>query len=88
MAKYDNSAKVAMDITFKFLKDQMKEKGISQFQLSEIIGINESTLIRNFKKDTEMSLSTYFKICGALELQPYLVAKEDGEEMPNRINFN
>ncbi len=88
MANFDNSAQIAMDLTFKFLKERMKEKSITQIQLSEIIGINESTLIRNFKKETEMSFSTYLKICGALELRPYLIASEDDGEMPNRIHFN
>lgn len=88
MANFDNSADFAMDLTFKFIKERMKDKGVTQIQLSEMIGINESTLIRNFKKVTAMPFSTYLKICGALELQPYLVAKEDGDEMPNRISFN
>lgn len=88
MANFDNSASFAMDLTFKFFKDRMAELGISEPQLAAAIGVNKSTLLRNFKKQTEMPFSTYLKICGALELQPHLVAKEEGEEMPNRVYFN
>lgn len=76
MENYNNSSSMAIDISFCFIKERMKELGISQLKLSELIEINESTLIRNFKKETEMSLATYFKICGALKLRPYLVPSE------------
>lgn len=66
----------------------MKELGISQLKLSELIEVNESTLIRNFKKETEMSLATYFKICGVLKLRPYLVPAELDDTEMNRVNFN
>lgn len=88
MANFDNSAQVAIDLTYKFLKERMEAMGISQYRLSKLTGISEGSLSGYFNKVNEMSLSNYFKICGALELQPYLVAKEDGDEMPNRINFN
>lgn len=88
MAQYDNSAKMAIQITFKFLKERMKEKKISQYRLSKTTGISEGSLSGYFNGINEMSLSNYFKICGALELQPFLVPKEDGGEMPNRIDFN
>jgi len=88
MANFDNSAQMAIDITFKFIKERMKEKGVAQYKLAEIIGVSEVTLIRNFKKETEMSLSTYMKICGALELRPYLIPAEIDGEMPSRLHFN
>ncbi len=88
MASYDYSANVGSDIIFKFIKERMKEKKITQKRLSELIGVNESTLIRNFKRETEMLLSTYLKICGALELHPYLVPKEMDRTEFERIFFN
>lgn len=88
MGKYDNSANMAIDMIFKFIKERMKEKKITQFHLSEMIGVNESTLVRNFKKETAMPLDTYLKICGALELRPYLVPAEDDENDIERLHFN
>jgi len=87
MGNFDNAAKVGKQMIFKFIKERMKEKRITQFNLSEIIEINESTLIRNFKGDTEMPLATYLKICGALEIRPYLVAKEDDDDDDNEMNY-
>lgn len=88
MENYNNSANVGIDITIKFFKDRMKELKISQVRLAELIDINESTLIRNFKKETEMSLSTYLKICGALKLRPYLIPAEIDETEFQRMFFN
>lgn len=88
MANFDISSNMASDLLFKFIKERMKEKKFSQFQLSEMIGINESTLIRNFQKKTEMSLSTYLKICGALELRPYLIPSEIDTSRFEFIQFN
>lgn len=88
MGKFDKSTNMATDIIFNFIKKRMKEKGISQYKLAEMIGINESTLIRNFKKDTEMSLPTFLKICGALDVRPYLVNKELDDNELDYIHFN
>lgn len=54
---------------FAIITTTRKEKGISQLKLSEMIGIDEATLIRNLKGETEMQLSTLLKICEVLELQ-------------------
>ncbi|CAL67368.1 helix-turn-helix domain-containing protein [Christiangramia forsetii] len=88
MGKFDKSSDVATDMIFKFIKDRMKEKQITQFELAEMIGINESTLIRNFKKETAMPLATYLKICGALELRPYLIPAEADKNYMQRMFFN
>lgn len=88
MGKFDKSTNMATDIIFNFIKKRMKEKGISQYKLAEMIGINESTLIRNFKKDTEMSLPTFLKICGALDVRPYLVGKESDNNKFEHLFFN
>jgi transcriptional regulator with XRE-family HTH domain len=66
----------------------MKEKKITQLKLSELIEINESTLIRNLKGETEMLLSSYLKICGALELRPYIIPSEIDENEFKRLFFN
>ncbi|RSC96051.1 helix-turn-helix domain-containing protein [Tenacibaculum singaporense] len=88
MQNYNNSANIGSDFIFKYFKDRMKEKKITQKKLSEMIGVSESTLVRNFKKETEMLLTTYLKICGALELNPYLIPKEIDSTEFQRLFFN
>ena len=73
--------KVNIDLTYLIIKERRKSLGISQKKLSQLSGINESTLIRNLKKETEMSLSTYFKICLALQLRPCLIPSEDDAQI-------
>jgi transcriptional regulator with XRE-family HTH domain len=75
-------------LIFDFIKERMQEKKITQLKLSKLIEINESTLIRNFKGETEMLLTTYLKICGALELRPYLIPSEIDENELKRLFFN
>lgn len=88
MQNYNNSAKMGKDLIFSFIKERMKEKNISQLKLSELIDLNESTLIRNFKGETEMLLITYLKICGALEINPYMIPKENDNSEFHRMFFN
>jgi len=88
MANYYNSAKLGKQLVFKFIEERRKEKGISQLELSEMIGINESTLIRNFKDDTEISFSTILKICGALEIRPFFVPAEIDQTEFQRMFFS
>ena len=88
MQSYNNSANMGSDFIFSYFKDRMKEKKITQKKLCEMIGVSESTLIRNFKKETEMLLTTYLKICGALELNPYLIPKEIDKTEFQRMFLN
>jgi len=88
MPNYNMSSKLGKQLIFDFMKDRMKEKKITQLKLSELIEINESTLIRNLKGETEMLLTTYLKICGALELRPYLIPSEIDENEFKRLFFN
>jgi len=76
------------ELIFSFMKERMKEKNISQLKLAELIDLNESTLIRNFKGETEMLLITYLKICGALEINPYMIPKENDNSEFHRMFFN
>jgi len=88
MANYNNSSDFGSDLIFSFFKERMKEKKVTQKKLAELIEVNESTLIRNFKKDTKMELETYLKICGALDLHPYLIPKEIDKTEFQRMFFN
>lgn len=88
MQNYNKSSEFSKQLIFKFIKERMQEKDISQKKLSQLIEINESTLIRNFKGETEMLLSTYLKICGALDLRPFLIPAELDKSEYQRIFFN
>jgi len=88
MPNYNMSSKLGKQLIFDFMKDRMKEKKITQLKLSELIEINESTLIRNLKGETEMLLTTYLKICGALDIRPYLIPSEIDENEFKRLFFN
>lgn len=88
MSIHDNSSEVGQDVIFKFLKKAMKERGITQKKLCELIEVDSATLNRNFKKETQMSLFTFLKICGALELHPYLVPAELDKNEMYRMFFN
>jgi len=88
MPNYNMSSKLGKQLIFDFIKERMQEKKITQLKLSELIEINESTLIRNLKGETEMLLTTYLKICGALELRPYIIPSEIDKNEFKRLFFN
>ena len=54
---------------FKQLKQRRKDLRINQFDLCKSIDINESTLIRNYKGDTIMSLDTFISLCTELNIK-------------------
>jgi DNA-binding XRE family transcriptional regulator len=54
---------------FKQLKQRRKDLRINQVDLCKSIDINESTLIRNYKGDTNMSLDTFISLCTELKIK-------------------
>ena len=66
----------------------MKKLKIPQYKLAEMVGISETTLIRNFTKETEMAHTTFLKICGALDIHPYLIPKEHDNTQFMKMYFN
>lgn len=87
MANFDNSAKVGKQLFYNFITERRKEKGITQLQLAKLIGIDESTLVRNLKDESEMTFGTSLKICGALDLRPFWVPAEIDKTEFQRIFF-
>ena len=55
-------------IIYDAIKAKRAKLGISQLKLAEMAGVKESTLIRNLKGETDMSLGTLLALCTALEL--------------------
>lgn len=88
MANYDNSAEVGKQIIIKFITERMREKNVTRGKLAELIGIERSTLNRNLDNETEISLSTILKICGALELRPFFIPAEINNTEFERMFFN
>lgn len=88
MANFDNSAEVGKQLIIKFIFERMKEKNISRGKLAELIGVERSTLNRNLDNETEISLITLLKICGALELRPFLIPAEIDNTDFQRMFFN
>lgn len=85
MGIFDNSADFGKQMIFNFIKERMKEKKISQYKLSKLTGIPENTLSQNFNNQSEMSLSNFLKILGALELNPFFIPKEIDKTEYQRI---
>jgi transcriptional regulator with XRE-family HTH domain len=88
VANFDKSVDMAKQSIINFLKDRMTEKNITQYKLAQLTGISEAVLSRSFKGVTEMSLITFLKICGALEIRPYFIPVELDKTEVNRIFFN
>ena len=88
MASYKHASKEAQKIILSFFKQRMKEKGITQNELSKTLEVSVTTLIRYFKMETPMPLDVYLQICGALELRPYLIPTELDNQDMHRISFN
>ena len=84
MGQYDNSANFGKQLILKHLKLIMEEKGITMYKLSKLTGISESVLSLNFREETQMTLLNFLKICGALNIKPYLIPVElDPDDMTN-----
>lgn len=88
MENYKEASGFGQDLILSYLKKRMKENKITQNRLAEILQISVTTLIRYFKKETSMPLGIYLEICGALELRPYLIPKENDTTEMHRIFFN
>ena len=88
MENYNMASDAALDIIFDFFKERSKELKIPQYELAKIIGVDESTLIRYYKKESKMPLYIYLRLCGALKLRPYLIPTEMDKTEMERMFFN
>ena len=85
---YNMAADAAENHMRAYMQERMKEKGITVYRLSQLVDVAESTLHRWFSGDSKTTLATFLKICGALQLNPYLVPAEDDPTERQRIHFN
>jgi len=82
------SSEIRQDLILTYLKNRMKEKKVTQNKLAEILQVSVITLIRYFKKETQMPLGVYLEICVALELRPYLIPTESDNTEMQRMFLN
>lgn len=79
----------AKQITIKYLRDRANELNMTNYRLAKESGVAQSTISRIFSGDIKsLSLDTYFRLCGALKLRPYLVPSEDDKNEMKFEHFN
>lgn len=88
MENYNMSAKEAENMARKMVKERMKEKGMTAYRLSQVVDLSETTLLRWLSGESRTHLESFFKICGALDINPQFVMKEDDDKNYTYIHFN
>ena len=79
------------DAVYQYIEAVRKNKKLSYFQLADLMKMSKTGLYEGIKNKT-LKLSTYIKICNALEINPFnldldnntpvkkITAFEDGED--------
>ena len=88
MSDYNTSANEGEKLTREFIQLRMKKKDISMHRIQKLTGVNETTVGRWLRGETSISFNNFLKICGALEIRPYLVEDEDDDNEMQRMFFN
>lgn len=88
MENYNKSSEVAQQMILQFIKSRMKDLNISQAELARLTDLQKSTIGRYLNGTVDMTLRNYLKICGALNLRPYLVPSEFDKNEMMRTFFN
>lgn len=80
---------MAMKLFINAFKERQAQLGISRYRLSKISGIKESNISRIWSGESkEITLPTFFRLCHALEINPYLVPKELDKNKKQYMHFN
>jgi predicted transcriptional regulator len=85
---YLAAAKESQRITIKYWQECLDEDGNSRYWLANKSGVSQSLLSDYWTGKVDMSLLNYYRICGALELRPYLIPKEIDKNDINNYDFN
>lgn len=88
MSNYNMAAIEGENATRKFILERMNEKKVTQYRLSQLTGLSESTISRWLKGESNISFNSLIKICGALEIRPYFIRTEDDTTTIIRQEFN
>lgn len=69
------------------ISNRMKKLEITRYSLSKMTGVSESTISRFFNLESDLTLVNFFKICEALEINPYIIAKENDTKELQELNL-
>lgn len=61
---------------------------MTQYRLSQVTDLSESTISRWLKGESNITLNSFLRILGALEIRPYLIPAEDDDTEMQRMYFN
>lgn len=78
MTDYNITANEGEKLTRDFIQRRMEEKAITMHRIQKLTGVNETTVGRWLRGETSISFNNFLKICGALDIRPYLTP--DGGE--------
>lgn len=86
---YLAAAKESQKITINYWQQCLEDSERSRYWLSKKSGVSQSLLSDYWSGKVDLSLINYYRICGALELRPYLIPKDlDRNKNFNRVDFN
>jgi len=85
---YLAAAKESQKITIKYWQECLDEDGHTRYWLAKKSGVSQSMLSDYWSGKVDMSLINYYRICGALELRPYLIPKELDDNDITNVSFN
>lgn len=68
----------AKQLTHKFIFDRKKELNYSNYRIAVNGGMNRQ-IVDKYERNPlyNITIENYFRICGALNIRPYLVASEE-----------
>jgi hypothetical protein len=85
---YLAAAKESQKITINYWQSILEDDNKSIGWLAKKSGISRSVLYDYWAGKVDMSLINYYRICGALELRPYLVPKDNDDNTIINMGFN
>lgn len=88
MENYNMAAHEAEKIYRKYIHERMKDINMTQYRLSQVTDLSESTISRWLKGESNITLNSFLRILGALEIRPYLIPAEDDDTEMQRMYFN
>ena len=88
MSNYNQASIEGRKLIIKFFAERMVNLNISKYRLAKLTEISEPTIGRYFSLEIDMPLTNYLKICGALDLRPYLIPADEDTNEFQFIHFN
>lgn len=86
--QYSHASEIAEQMIWKIIEARRKYKGLTIEKLGSMVGLDQSNYSRYKNGHVSVPLKVILSICGALELNPYLIPKELDKNDKNFIHFN